>query len=117
MNKKLSTIAALVPIASAIAVPSIALGNARRSEGSLSAMQAAENPYVAQLAGANEVPGGDARRDDEEVGDRRDRDGNERGLRPTQRHRGRGVEEEHQPDGLRTGVPDENARRPDELGP
>lgn len=56
MNKTMTTIAALAAVASAIAIPSIALGNARRTEGSLSAIQAAENPYVTQLAGANEVP-------------------------------------------------------------
>ncbi len=56
MNKTMTTIAALAAVASAIAIPSIALGNARRTEGSLSAIQAAENPYITQLAGANEVP-------------------------------------------------------------
>ncbi len=58
MNKSVTTIAALAAVASAIAIPSIALGNARRSEGSLAAVQAAENPYVSQLSGANEVPSG-----------------------------------------------------------
>ena len=56
MNKTLTTVAALAAVASAIAIPSIAFGNARRTEGTLSAIQAAENPYVTQLAGANEVP-------------------------------------------------------------
>jgi hypothetical protein len=61
MNRNVKTVVALVAVASAIAIPSIALGNARRSEGSLSAMHAAEKPYVTQLTGANEVPGpGDA---------------------------------------------------------
>lgn len=58
MNKTITTIGALAAVASAIAIPSIALGNARRSEGSLSATQASETPYVTQLAGANEVPAG-----------------------------------------------------------
>ena len=57
MNKTIKTVGALVAVASAVAIPSIALGNARRAEGSLSAMQAAEKPYVTQLSGANEVPG------------------------------------------------------------
>ena len=56
MNKTIKTVGALVAVASAVAIPSIALGNARRAEGNLSAMQAAEKPYVTQLAGANEVP-------------------------------------------------------------
>lgn len=58
MNKTATTIGVIAAVASAIAIPSIALGNARRSEGSLAAVQAAENPYIAQLSGANEVPGG-----------------------------------------------------------
>jgi CHRD domain len=59
MNKTVTTIGALAAVASAIAIPSIALGNARRTEGSLSALQAAEKPYVTLLSGANEVPVGD----------------------------------------------------------
>lgn len=58
MNKTLTTIGALAAVATAIAIPSIALGNARRTEGSLSAIHAAENPYVTLLSGANEVPSG-----------------------------------------------------------
>lgn len=56
MNRTMTTIGALAAVGSAIAIPSIALGNARRSEGSLSATQAAEQPYVTLLSGANEVP-------------------------------------------------------------
>ncbi len=56
MNKTMSTIGAVAVVAGAIAVPTIAFGNARRSEGTLSASQAAEQPYVALLSGANEVP-------------------------------------------------------------
>ncbi len=57
MNKTIRTAGVLVAVGSAIAIPSIALGNARRDAGSLSAMQAAEKPYVTQLSGSNEVPG------------------------------------------------------------
>lgn len=56
MNRRTTTIGAFAAVASVIAIPSIAMGNARRESGSLSAMQAAENPYIAQLSGANEVP-------------------------------------------------------------
>ena len=41
----------------AIAVPTIANGNARRTEGSLAELRAAERPYIAQLTGAAEQPG------------------------------------------------------------
>jgi hypothetical protein len=57
MNKTIRTVGVLVAVGSAIAIPSIALGNARRAEGNLSAMQASEKPYVTQLSGSNEVPG------------------------------------------------------------
>jgi hypothetical protein len=57
MNRTVKTGVALVAIAIAIAIPSIALGNARRTEGNLSAMHVAERPYVTQLTGANERPG------------------------------------------------------------
>jgi CHRD domain len=41
----------------AVAVPTIAIGNARRTEGTLSALRSAEKPYIAQLSGAAEIPG------------------------------------------------------------
>lgn len=41
----------------ALAVPTIVSGNARRTEGSLAAQRVAETPYVATLAGSNEIPG------------------------------------------------------------
>jgi hypothetical protein len=40
----------------AIAIPSIAFGNARRNQGTLSALQSAQTPYITKLSGANEVP-------------------------------------------------------------
>lgn len=43
----------------AIAVPTIVSGNARRTEGSLAGLQAAETPYIARLTGAAETGGGD----------------------------------------------------------
>lgn len=58
MNRRTTTIGAFAAVASVIAIPSIAMGNARRDTGSLSAMQAAENPYIAQLSGDAEVPAG-----------------------------------------------------------
>lgn len=56
MNKTVLSIAAAAAVASAIAVPTIAAGNARRAEGSLADLRAAETPYIADLSGANEVP-------------------------------------------------------------
>jgi hypothetical protein len=47
---------AIAGVAGAVAIPSIVLGNARRSEGTLAAQQLAETPFVAQLSGASEVP-------------------------------------------------------------
>ncbi len=52
----MSTIGAIAVVAGSVAVPTIALGNARRTEGTLSATHAAEQPYVALLSGSNEVP-------------------------------------------------------------
>jgi hypothetical protein len=59
MEKK--SLAALVAVGmtAAIAIPTIAFGNARRDSGSLSGLAAVQTPLVAQLAGANEVPVGD----------------------------------------------------------
>ena len=54
-NKTLAAITA-VGLAAAIAIPSIAFGNARSNEGSLHATQVALTPFTAQLSGANEVP-------------------------------------------------------------
>jgi hypothetical protein len=61
MKRTILGVVAVSAVAGAVVIPSIAIGNARRTEGSLSAMQAAEQPYIAELTGANEVPGpGDA---------------------------------------------------------
>lgn len=43
-------------VAGAVIIPSIAIGNARRTTGSLADMHQAETPYTAWLLGANEVP-------------------------------------------------------------
>ena len=43
----------------AIAVPTIVSGNARRTEGTLAGLQAAETPYIARLTGPAETGGGD----------------------------------------------------------
>lgn len=55
MNKTILSVAAIATVAGAIAVPSIAIGNARRTEGTLASMQAAQTPYTADLLGSNEV--------------------------------------------------------------
>jgi hypothetical protein len=61
MKKTLLSAVAIAGVAGAFAVPTMVSGNARRTEGSLSALQAAETPFLAELSGANEVPGpGDA---------------------------------------------------------
>jgi hypothetical protein len=58
MKRTLLMTVAIAGVAGGIAVPSIVLGNARRSEGSLAAQQLAETPFIAQLSGSNEVPAG-----------------------------------------------------------
>ena len=57
MQKRTLACMAAVGCAAAIAIPSIALGNARRNVGSLAASQAAQTPLVTRMTGANEVPG------------------------------------------------------------
>jgi hypothetical protein len=59
MKKTLLSAVAIAGVAGAFAVPTMVSGNARRTEGSLSAMQLAETPFLAELSGANEVPAGD----------------------------------------------------------
>lgn len=56
MEKKKFAAIAAVGLAAAIAVPTIAFGNARRNVGTLSSFQQATTPYIARLLGANEVP-------------------------------------------------------------
>lgn len=57
MQKKTWAAVAAVGIASAIAIPTIAFGNARRNEGTLSYLRTAQTPYVATMTGAAETPG------------------------------------------------------------
>lgn len=57
MKKTILATLAVAGVAGAFYAPNVVSGNARRTEGTLSAMQAAEQPFIAQLAGANEVPG------------------------------------------------------------
>jgi hypothetical protein len=57
MSKSLRFTIALAGVAGAIAIPSIVFGNARRTDGSLAAQQAAETPYISQMTGSNEFPG------------------------------------------------------------
>lgn len=61
MQKKTLAAVAAVGIACAIAIPSIALGNARRNQadGSLKFLKSAQTPFLAQLTGAAEVPPAD----------------------------------------------------------
>jgi hypothetical protein len=50
-----------VGLVAAIAIPTIAFGNARSNVGNLNYLQAAQTPFITRLTGANEVspPGGD----------------------------------------------------------
>jgi hypothetical protein len=59
MHKKTLAAMTAVGLAAAIAVPTIAFGNARNNLGSFNFQQVAETPLIAQLTGANEVGGGD----------------------------------------------------------
>ena len=56
MKRTILGVVAVSAVAGAVVIPSIAIGNARRTEGSLAAIQAAETPYIAELEGSNEVP-------------------------------------------------------------
>jgi hypothetical protein len=58
-RKRLLACIAVAGAIGAVAVPTIAIGNARRTEGTLAALRAAERPYIAQLSGAAEVSPGD----------------------------------------------------------
>ncbi len=49
MRKTLLSAVAIAGVAGAFAVPTMVSGNARRTEGSLSALQAAETPFLAEL--------------------------------------------------------------------
>ncbi len=59
MQTKSLAVLAAVGITAAIAVPTIAFGNARSDQGTFHYIQVAQTPLVAQLSGANEVPPGD----------------------------------------------------------
>ena len=59
MHKRTLAAMTAVGLAAAIAIPTIAFGNARANRGTLNFLQAANTPYVAQLSGANESPIGD----------------------------------------------------------
>lgn len=58
MQKRTLAAVAAVGIASAIAIPTIAFGNARRNDaaGSLAYLKAAQTPYLARMTGAAELP-------------------------------------------------------------
>jgi CHRD domain len=56
MQKSSLAVLAAVGITAAIAIPTIAFGNARSNQGSLNSLQVAQTPFLARLAGANEVP-------------------------------------------------------------
>ena len=61
MKRTILGVMAASAVAGAVVIPSIAAGNARRTQGSLVDIQQAEKPYIASLKGSNEVPGpGDA---------------------------------------------------------
>jgi hypothetical protein len=61
MKRTIFGVVAVSAIAGAVVIPSIAAGNARRTQGTLASLQGAEKPYIANLKGSSEVPGpGDA---------------------------------------------------------
>ncbi len=60
MHKRTLAAMTAVGLAAAIAIPTIAFGNARSNEGSLNFIQVANTPFVAQLSGTSQVPPGDA---------------------------------------------------------
>jgi len=59
MQKKALAAMTAVGVAAAIAIPTIAFGNARSDVGSLSFQRVANTPQIAKLSGGNEVPPGD----------------------------------------------------------
>jgi len=60
MHKKALAAMTAVGLTAAIAIPTIAFGNARRDLGSFNFEKVANTPLTAKLLGANEVPPGDA---------------------------------------------------------
>src|SRR4029078_2749059 len=59
MHKKALAAMTAVGLTAAIAIPTIAFGNARRDLGSFNFEKVANTPLTAKLLGANEVPAGD----------------------------------------------------------
>jgi hypothetical protein len=59
MEKKTLAAFAAVGIAAAIAVPTIAFGNARSNQGTLGNLNKAQTPFVTRMTGAQEVPAAD----------------------------------------------------------
>ena len=56
MQTKSLAVMAAVGITAAIAIPTIAFGNARSNQGTLHYIQVAQTPYLAQMTGAKVVP-------------------------------------------------------------
>jgi hypothetical protein len=58
MHKRTLAAMTAVGLAAAIAIPTVAFGNARRTSpvGSLNYIRSAQTPYLARMSGANEVP-------------------------------------------------------------
>jgi CHRD domain len=59
MNRKSLVAVTAIGLAAAIAIPTIAFGNARNNIGNQNFVQDAQTPFVARLLGANESPLGD----------------------------------------------------------
>lgn len=57
MKRTILGVVAVSAVAGAVVIPSFAVGNARRTQGTLTAMQQAERPFIADLRGSNEFPG------------------------------------------------------------
>src|SRR3954452_5582667 len=56
MHSKALAAMTAVGLAAAIAIPTIAFGNARSNVGSFNFQQFAETPYLVRMTGANEIP-------------------------------------------------------------
>ncbi|HEY0520990.1 MAG TPA: CHRD domain-containing protein, partial [Ilumatobacteraceae bacterium] len=59
MQRKTWGAVAAVGVVAAIAIPTIAFGNARNNNGNQNFFQKAQTPYIARLLGTNESPTGD----------------------------------------------------------
>ena len=59
MHRKLLVAVTAIGLVAAIAIPTIAFGNARNNVGNQHFFQAAQTPYIARLLGTNESPAGD----------------------------------------------------------